>query len=181
MPETVETDSGVGAARPASHQNVSSELAGYWESAAQETRQAEAKPGSPPVLFTPLFRTLSDSKLQKTKHSTLIHCRLEAPCTLRSAVEEEGFKTFPKGTMFGIWAKPGMRELMNLSGTEVWMSNAGFKDVGKESDMALYDIAAAAPDKGTKLRVKEDRRVHSLPDSQREKRAEVAEDDDIPF
>jgi hypothetical protein len=157
------------------------DLAGYWESAAQETRKADAKEGSPPVTFTPLFVSLSDSKLEKTKSSTLVHGRLEAPCLLRCAEKEDGYKVFPKGTLFGIWTKPGMKPLGALGGTVVWMANSGFKDVGKESDMALYDIRYKG--EGQKLQIHEDRRDHSLPSSIREKRAQLtaAAGDDIPF
>lgn len=156
------------------------DLAGYWESASEESRTSDGKPGSPAVLFTPLFVTLSDSKLQKEKSSTLLHCRLEAPCMLRSANEEDGYKEFPKGTLFGIWTKPGMKPVATLGGAVVWMKNNGFKDVGKQSKMALYDIRNKGG--GTKLKVREDRRDHSLPGKIREKRAEVVEDmSDIPF
>ncbi len=156
------------------------DLAGYWESAAEESRQNDAKPGSPAVLFTPLFVTLSDSKLQKEKSSTLLHCRLEAPCTLRSADESEGYKEFPKGTLFGIWTKPGMKPVATLGGAVVWMKNNGFKDVGKQSKMALYDIRNKGG--GIKLKVREDRRDHSLPGKVREARSQVVEDmSDIPF
>jgi hypothetical protein len=156
------------------------DLAGYWESAAEESRQSEAKPGSPAVLFTPLFVTLSDSKLEKIKSSTLLHARLEAPCVLRSADESEGYKEFPKGTLFGIWTKPGMKPVASLGGAVVWMKNNGFKDVGKQSKMALYDIRNKGG--GSKLKVREDRRDHSLPSQLREQRAQLAADlSDIPF
>lgn len=157
------------------------DLAGYWESAAQETRTSDAKEGSPPVLFTPLFVTLSDSKIDAIKTSTLLHGRLEAPCLLRSAEKEDGYQVFPAGTIFGIWTKPGMKPLGALGGAKVWMKNAGFKNVGKQSDMALFDIRNQG--KGEKLKVREDRRDKSLPSNIREKRATLVAEtgDDIPF
>lgn len=174
---------------PAGFQQASGDLAGYWESASPESRNKEATHGSDPVLFTPLWVTLSDSEIEKRKTSTLLHGRLEAPCVLRSAVKEEGYREFPAGTMFGIWTKPGMRPLGTLANARVWMRNGielrpgevqYFKDIGKPSPMVLFDIRNQGT--GTKLPVREDRRVESLPDTLRAKRAEVAQDlGDIPF
>lgn len=175
-------------APPEGFEQASGDLAGYWESASPESRQSAAKEGSLPVLFTPLFVTLSDSELEKRKTSTLLHARLEAPCVLRSANKEEGYKEFPKGTLFGIWTKPGMKPLGSLGGAVVWMRNgvevAGkvqlFKDIGKPSPMVMFDIRNKGA--GSKLKVRDDRRDQSLPDKLREQRAAIAEDlGDIPF
>jgi hypothetical protein len=147
--------------------------------------------GSGPVLFTPLYVTLSDSSLgtaKDPKSSTLLHARLEAPCLLRSAQKAEGYKEFPKGTLFGIWTKPGMKPLQRLAGATVWMRNgievAGkieyFKEIDRPSPMVVFDIRSKG--EGTKLKVAEDRRELSLPDNVRKKRTEITEDlSDIPF
>lgn len=178
---------------PEGFAQATGDLAGYWEAASPPPRGSKEPPktGSDPVLFTPLFVTLSDSSLgtaKEPKSSTLVHARLEAPCILRSAQKAEGYREFPKGTLFGIWTKPGMKALARLGGATVWMRNgievAGkieyFKEVDRPSPMVLFDIRSKG--EGQKLKVAEDRREQSLPDAVRKKRAEITEDlSDIPF
>ena len=180
FPSEEQTPTGA-TAPPAGFQKRGGDLVGYWEAASPPTRNSEAKPGSPPVLFTPLGVTLSDSQIEPDKPSTLIHCRLEADCELRSAEKGEGYQTFPKGSLFGIWSKPGMKPLGVLGGVQVWMQNDGFKEVGKPSPMVMFDIQSAKT--GDKLRITDDRRDRSLPESVRAKREAPASDDlgDIPF
>jgi len=176
---------------PEGFEQASGDLAGYWEAASPPSRTTEMREGSGPVLFTPLYVTLSDSSLgtaKDPKSSTLLHARLEAPCLLRSAQKAEGYKEFPKGTLFGIWTKPGMKPLQRLAGATVWMRNgievAGkieyFKEIDRPSPMVVFDIRSKG--EGTKLKVAEDRRELSLPDNVRKKRTEITEDlSDIPF
>lgn len=176
---------------PAGFVTVTSDLAGYWEAASQGSAKTDPSEGSPPVYFVPLHATLSDNKREPEKSSTLIHARLTKPCKLKSAVKEEGYKEFPAGTLFGIWAKPGMRKLEELGGVECWMRNGQknpatgeiqrFKDIGKGSDMVLFTIKGKQ-EKGEKLKVLDDRRDKSLPERLRAKRAaDVTATDDIPF
>lgn len=173
---------------PEGFEQASGDLAGYWETASPASRTSEEKLGSDPILFTPLWVTLSDSDLDPKKTSTLLHARLLAPATLRSADKEEGYVEFGAGTLFGIWTKPGMKPLQTLGGAKVWMRNGQqqgdrvvyFKDIGKPSPMVLFDIRNQG--KGEKLQVREDRRDKSLPENLKEKRAQVAQDlGDIPF
>lgn len=179
---------------PEGFEQASGDLQGYWESASPETvykgKHRAATFGSDPILFTPLWVTLSDSDLDEKKTSTLLHARLLAPAVLRSANKEEGYVEFPAGTLFGIWTKPGMKPLQSLGGAKVWMRNgievrAGeapqyFKEIGRPSPMVVFDIRNQG--KGEKLQVREDRRDKSLPDGLRDKRAQVAQDlGDIPF
>ncbi len=192
VPDTTVDDAEDVNAPPAGFEQTSGDLAGYWESASPETvykgKHREASYGSKPVLFTPLFVTLSDSDLDKKKTSTLLHARLLKPCVLRSANKEEGYKEFPEGTLFGIWTKPGMKAIQTFGNAQVWMRNGQevggamqfFKDIGKASPMVLFDIRNKGA--GQKLKIREDRRDQSLPDNLREKRAVIAEDlGDIPF
>ncbi len=173
---------------PEGFEQASGDLAGYWETASPASRTSEAKDGSDPILFTPLWVTLSDSELDNKKTSTLLHARLLAPAVLRSADKEEGYVEFGPGTLFGIWTKPGMKPLQSLGGAKVWMRNGQdqggkivyFKEIGKPSPMVLFDIRNQG--KGEKLQVREDRRDRSLPENLKEKRAQVAQDlGDIPF
>lgn len=181
-----------GAARPEAFKAVGGDLVGYWEAPSPPKRKdwladrntPPVSIGSPAVLFTPLHVTLSDSKMKGESHrcSTLIHCRLEEECELRSADKEEGYKVFPKGSLFGIWSKPGMRDLNTLAETTVWMGPGGFKDTGSPSLMVAFDIQAGQ--KGQKLPIKEDRRKDSLPEALKAQRVEAEQEqgeDFIPF
>lgn len=188
---------------PAEFAEGTGDLAGYWESASPKTAKRDELYGSPPVTFTPLHVTLTDSQIDPTKSSTLIHCRLEAPCKLRSAIEGEGYIDFPAGTLFGIWAKPGMRELKKLAGTKVWMRNGQknprdrgvtyFKEIGQQSPMVVFTIKWPSDAKFEPLRCREDHREESLDDAAKQRtarraaraaeKAEALEggDDFIPF
>lgn len=184
------------------------DLAGYWESASPATAKRGEVYGSPPVTFTPLHVTLTDSDIDPEKTSTLIHCRLLEPCILRSSIKDEGFITFPAGTLFGIWAKPGMKDLKKLAGAKVWMRNGQkdprgkgvvyFKDINKPgqtnlSPMVLYTIKWPEGTKFEPLRVQDDYREESLDDAAKQRaqrratriaeKAEALEnsDDFIPF
>lgn len=129
------------------------------------------KPGSPPILFTPLDCVLMDSSIDSSKTSTLIFGRLERAQVLQSANPEEGEQRFEKGTIVGIWGKPGMRSLLKLGNTVVWMANGkeiagkkvNFKDLGADypNPMVVFDIRHEAP--GQPLAVREDRREESMP------------------
>lgn len=184
-PAPAVAEGGIDDAPPEGFESKGGDLVGYWQSASQGSAKTDAHSGSPPVLFTPLFVTLADSKIaprkgEQAKSSTLLHCRLERPCQLRSAEKSEGYKVFPAGSLFGIWTKPGMRALQRLANVPVWMRNSGFKDVGQQSDMVTFDIKWNK--EGDKLRVQEDRRDKSLPAKLQAARAQVAENlDDIPF
>jgi hypothetical protein len=173
------------AAPPEGFEKRGGDLLAFWEPASQGSQKKPPSKGSPPVSFIPLHVTMSDSKApvrrgEPVKSSTLIHCQLTKPCRLKSANKSEGYKIFPEGTLFGIWAKPGMRELKSLAGVEVWMANDGFRNVGQQSDMCLFDIRSGK--NGAPLKVKEDRREKSLPDKLKDARANVAQQlDDIPF
>lgn len=191
-------------APPQGFEQVAGDIVAYWEPASpgKGTGSKEAakdpkywhseqhgfRKGSGPITFTPIDCVLSDSKLDDSKTSTLLFAKLEKPALLRSAVEDEGFKTFDKGSLIGIWTKPGMKPLQSLAGTQVWMRNGQevngtlvyFKDIGKPSPMVQFDIRHRTG--GKTLPVREDRRDKSLPAEIRAKRAAVAQEQgDIPF
>lgn len=188
---------------PAEFAEGTGDLAAYWESASPKTAKRDELYGSPPVTFTPLYVTLTDSDIDKEKTSTLIHCRLEAPCLLRSAIKDEGYVTFPAGTLFGIWSKPGMKDLKKLANQKVWMRNGQkaprgdgvtyFKEIGQQSPMVVFTIKWSADVKFEPLRVREDYRQESLDDAAQQRRARRAQriaekaealeggDDFIPF
>lgn len=130
---------------------------------------------------------LFDAKTRKNeapKSSTLVICELLEEALLESAVKDEGMKKFPAGTAFGIWTKPGMRELKLWANQPVFMICTGTRDVGAQSPMWTFEIQSADGAKMERLKVTEDKRDKSLPDSLRAKRAEVEReqsDDEIPF
>lgn len=182
------------------------DIEAYWDAASPDrnTKSGEgpgARYGHDPITFTPLFVTLIDNTMQVGKASTLIHCRLDAPATLRSADKDEGDIEFPAGAIIGIWAKAGMKELKKLGGAKCWMSNGQntrhgvkfFKDLGipGQSPMVLFTIRHTGT--GKVLEVKNDYRNEALPENikarierkkqQIEERAEAApiDLDDIPF
>jgi hypothetical protein len=203
-------------APPEGFSQASGDIVGYWEPASPGKdpkgknnndpkfwyrEEYGFRGGSPPILFTPIDVVLSDSKLEAKKTSTLLFGRLERECLLRSAVDDEGYKKFAKGSLIGVWTKPGMRPLQNLAGAIVWMRNGVkindnivlFKDVDKPSPMVQFDIRNEKL--GGKLPVREDRRKESLPDTERAERDQRASkaaaaraaaeaplsDDNIPF
>lgn len=159
------------------------DLAAYWESASPATAKRGEIYGSPPVTFTPLYVTLTDSDLDPRKSSTLLHCRLEAPCLLKSATRDEGYVEFPAGTFFGIWTKPGMKALKERAGVKCWMRNGQkvrneiqyFKDISKPGDktertMVVFDIRWAKDAPRKYLEVRDDHRNESLPDAEQQRR-----------
>lgn len=169
---------------PSEFESAALDLVGYWESASPPTPKRGPTFGSPPVEFTPLHVTLTDSDLDPSKTSTLIHCRLEKPCLLKSATKGEGYIEFPAGSLFGIWAKPGMRPLKKLAGNKVWMRNGQkirgeivyYKDISKPGDklertMVVYDIRWSKDATERVLQVMEDHRDESLPDAEQQRRA----------
>ena len=191
---------------PAEFAESTGDLLAYWESASPANAKRGPLFGSPPVTFTPLYVTLTDSDIDETKTSTLIHCRLEAPCLLRSANKDEGYREFAAGTLFGIWAKPGMKELKRRANQKVWMRNGQkqadkvlyFKTITRKgstqpSEMVVYTIRWSPDAKVEALTVREDYREESLDDAAQQRRARRAQraaekaealeggDDFIPF
>jgi hypothetical protein len=189
-------------APPEGFEQVSGDIVAYWEPASpgkgtgKDLKNPEYwysedhgfKPGSGPILFTPIDCVLGDSKLEGNKTSTLLFGRLEKPILLKSANEEEGYQTYQPGTIIGIWTKPGMAPLKKLAGIPVWMCNGQeingkrvlFKDVDKPSPMVQFDIRYKGT--GKDLPVREDRRDKSAPAGVKEARAKVTQDmGDIPF
>lgn len=189
---------------PDGFEQVSGDIVAYWEPASPGkgtgTKEAQRDPkywtsdahgfrkGSAPIVFTPIDCVLSDSKLEDHKTSTLLFGKLERPATLKSATEDGGYQTFEKGSLIGIWTKPGMKPLQQLSGAQVYLRNGQevngklvfFKDIGKPSPMVQFDIRHKGT--GKALPVREDRRDKSLPAEVKAKRAAVAQEvGDIPF
>lgn len=133
------------------------------------------------ILFTPKHAKLFDSQIEPHKPSTLITATLEKPAMLVTADDDKELQEFPAGTVFGIWAKPGMRPLKRLAGVVVYMKLKGEKATGKPNPMKTFDVKSREP--GRPLQVAEDKREKSLPASLRNtpKPTETDEFSDIPF
>lgn len=154
---------------PAGYEKVGSNVLGYYD------------PDHGAVSFVMSGMRLLDNSADDTKSSALILAELTAPATLTVNTPEKSEqvpKLFPAGTGFGIWAKAGMRDLINLQGAKVWMAPAGFqkmKDTGrKRNPMALFSIARdPSGPKGETLTLLEDARRESL--------TEAAKSDNPPW
>jgi hypothetical protein len=115
----------------------------------------------PDIHFTPVEAVLMDSeKFDKKRPNVLVFARLNKPCKLIAGKGDEKHVVQGNvGDRIGIWAKPGMRAMRNLCGTEVFMHPAGLKDVGKGEPMKVYKLFKKAP--GKLIPVVEDRRDKS--------------------
>ncbi|HEY3493812.1 MAG TPA: hypothetical protein VGK73_03970 [Polyangiaceae bacterium] len=173
-------------------ESASGDLEGYWDPASpgrgKDGLGGGQKFGLGPITFTPLHVTVSDSDIDEEKSSTLIHCRLEAAAVLRPADKNNKEpREFPAGTLFGIWAKPGMKPLKTLAGVKVWMANGQkqadgtvlyFKNINRPSPMVVFTIKWPKGAEGKKLRILEDHRVTSRPGGAPKA---ASEDEFIPF
>lgn len=111
---------------------------------------------SGPVQFIPSHAVVGDGKrFDATKPSLLIFGKLTAPCKVVTkgdddADDEKSVIDAKKGDLIGVWAKPGMKEIANLCGTEVFLCRfpGGDIDTGKGEKMKAYRVASKeAPNK----------------------------------
>lgn len=138
--------------RPEGFQKRTSDLVGYWN------------PKRGPIQGIPMHAKLFDGKkFDKSKPSMLITIQLTKPLVVDLKREEdaEESETYQAevGDYVGVWGKPGMRDIRQLAGVEVFIFQDGEKDIGKGQPMKLYDVSSAKL--GERLRVTEDTREHS--------------------
>jgi hypothetical protein len=136
---------------PAEYKEQSSDIIGFWDSLSGDT-----------IHMIPKGVRLLDSKIDPTKSSTLLVVELVEPIS----VEDPDGKSViaDKGDTIGIWTKPGMSDLKQLAGVDVYMYQQGTKEMGKGNPMYLYKVLSKT--KGTKLSVLGDFRKRSLPKGQ---------------
>lgn len=133
--------------RPEGFKKVSLDVVGFWS------------PDLGPIYFIPQEATVSDSKLEPKKQSGLIRGVLVQACDALLNSDGEIVHGEP-GDRVGVWAKPGMKELKELGGCQVFMFADGEKDTGKPNAMALFDISTSDGRMGDPLPV-EDKRTQS--------------------
>lgn len=142
---------------PEGYETVSSDVAAYWE------------PKHGPLFFIPQSVRLMDNTEDPSQSSCLIlgtlnvkaHTLTKNAATKRDRVQEQ----FEPGTIIGVWAKAGMRDLINLGRAHVWMAPNGKREMpgGGRNAMQLFMITRhPAGPKGETLELIEDSRKSSL-------------------
>lgn len=104
-----------------------------------------------------------DGNQDDSKPSCLIIAKLAQAANLRSK-DNDGNEITVKaktGDMVGIWYKPGMRDIVDCGGVEVFIRPGGEKDVGKQQPMKVFEIYTRGSQKGTPLLVTTDQRAES--------------------
>lgn len=108
-------------------------------------------PDRGPIRFIPSHASVGDGKkFDKTKPSLLIFGKLTAPCVVVVKSEDDNQDAekptvlAKAGDLVGVWAKPGMKDIANLCGVEVFMARnpAKDRDTGKGEKMKAYTIGS---------------------------------------
>jgi hypothetical protein len=121
---------------PEGFESRSSDIVGTWDTE------------SGPIRFIPTHAIVADGKkFDKTKPSCLIFGKLTVDTVLLAKGDEDDEKEKIQGKAgdnVGVWAKPGMKDIANLCGVEVFMVRTPEKDkdVGKGNDMKTYLVAS---------------------------------------
>lgn len=143
--------------KPEGYETVSTDVAAYWE------------PKNGPLYWIPQRIRLMDNTQDAGKSSALIIGLLDhEPQTLitNAATKRERVPhQFQPGTVVGVWAKAGMRDLLDLAGAKVWMAPAGKREMrgGGRNPMQLFEITRDVNGpKGERLELIEDSRKASL-------------------
>lgn len=118
-----------------------------------------------PIYGVPRGSRVFDSSIDERKMSGLITFELLAPCvvSVKDNDGERSLEKVEKGSLVGVWAKPGMKPLKRLQGVAVIMSVKGEKDIGKPNPMVTYTIKSKSS--GTTLELTSDTRNKSKNES----------------
>jgi hypothetical protein len=119
--------------------------------------------GESSIRFTPIEVKAFDGYQDTTKPSCLIIGRLNATAKLRQKNDdgEPGTVVGKAGDMVGVWYKPGMRDIVNLAGIEVFVRPGGEKDIGKGNPMKVFELFTRGSQRGQPLLVTLDQRDDS--------------------
>lgn len=157
---------------PAGFVKAKAELEAYWD------------PDDGPVYCILHSYKAFDSNMQKTKTATLITAELLEDTILRDPDDKDVKKTYPSGTTFGIWGKPGLKEAKQHAKVPVFIEYVGDKDTGKGNPMKLFEVSYDPKNPGEKLICTEDQRNFSLPADVKDARSRgvaTTSLEDIPF
>lgn len=119
--------------------------------------------GESSLRFIPIEVKAFDGNQDEAKPSCLIIAKLAQAANLRSK-DNDGNEITVKaktGDMVGIWYKPGMRDIVDCGGVEVFIRPGGEKDVGKQQPMKVFEIFTRGSQKGAALLVTTDQREES--------------------
>lgn len=126
-------------ALPEGFTDRNSDIVGVWDSE------------SGPLFFIPEHAIATDSKkFDKTKPSVLLFGSLTRPAILKTKGDEDDDDAVTvqgePGDAVGVWVKPGMRDIVNLGGVEVFLSRdeSKDKDIGKGNDMKGFRVGSKA-------------------------------------
>ena len=154
------------------------DIAGYWD------------PDKSEIRCIPRSVKLFDNTQDKTRASALIYCEATTKCLVKNRDDDGNakYRVVEKGTMVGIWYKPGMRPLENMAGVEVHIKKTDKTvDTGKALPMVIFEVKGSAERKP--IPVTEDRRDrsrgHKTPFDRDQPKSELPaqkeETDNIPF
>lgn len=129
-------------AAPAGYEKQSDDVVGFWD------------PAMGPIHFIPTAARLFDGNIEPAKPSALIVGKLVDAIDLVTR-DDEVVAALP-GEQIGVWAKPGMSAVKNLSGVKVFMFEDGEIDTGKPNPMKVYEVMSAG--KGRPLAVTDSRK-----------------------
>lgn len=122
---------------PEGFEDKTSDLAGFWD----------GELGFP-IQGIPMDVNLSDSEIDTTKTSALVRFRLSTPAT---CLVDGNAAEVPAGQFVGVWYKPGMKDILDCAGIEVFMYLRGEKEIGKPSPMKTYSVKTKKGASGNRL------------------------------
>lgn len=100
-----------------------------------------------PIQGVALAVKLSDSNQDEEKPSALLFVKLsaDAVCDHKDPATDEKKEgvVVPKGTIVGVWVKPGMRDVADCHNVEFFMAHEGQKQTGKANPMELFGVYTA--------------------------------------
>lgn len=156
---------------PAGYLSAASDAIGFFDADYRVDGNEKGKGQGVAIHFVPLHVILADSNIDKDKPSALVFGRLIDPCAaIRDGsgdgkVSERPLIETKRGDVVGIWFSAGMRDLAALGGARVYMYQEDtdkWKLIkGKPSKMKTFFIGHSPDRPGTKITVREDRRIES--------------------
>ena len=155
---------------PDGYKKRTTELVGFWDMLS-------------PLHFIPKFARAFDSDIEPSKPSILL---IGDSVGENQITDRDGKTLTAKDNQpIGVWYKPGMSAVKDLSGVRVYMYMTGELDTGKPNPMKTFDVLSKQD--GQTLFITEDFRKKSsfvvlpFPIKGKENHSAKAEDDDEDF